>query len=340
MLGFIKKHMTWIRLVLSIALIAVLFFTLDRDEILEIGSRASIPMLLAAFAFAFGDRILMAYKWNILLRAKNIRVSTVSVTGIYLTSTFLGIFLPATVGADALRGFAISRRGHSGADVISSIVVERIVGLLALLVFVIIGFFLSVWLIGQEFLDNIWSVVGLVAFVLAFVGGLVVLSMNRKLIHGILSLVTRKKAGDTESRITRKINDIYDSYRDYQDRPGVLVTFLLLSFLENMFPILWTYFLAQAFGIDIPLPFYFVLVPIILVLVRIPISLDGFGVQEGGFVYILSLIGIVSSEAFLLGASSHLLAIISVLPGGVLYAFGGLSLRKEQKAAESKAVRT
>ena len=325
---------------MSIGLIVLLFVTLDSDEIVEIGSRASIPMLIAAALVAFGDRVLMAYKWNILLKAKGIDVSIVSITGIYVTSTFLGIFLPATVGADTVRGVAVARRGHSGSDVISSILVERIVGLVALLVFVIIGFFLSVWLIGQEFLDNIWSVVALVAFVLAFVGGLVFISLKRSLLRGAFLLVVNRKAGFREHKIVKKGAEIYESYRDYQGKPAALVAFLLLSFLENMFPIMWTYFLAQAFGIDIPFPFLFVLVPIILVLVRIPISLDGFGVQEGGFVYILSLIGIAGSEAFLLGASSHLLAIASVLPGGIIYAFGGLSLRDKNESVEKQTERT
>jgi hypothetical protein len=138
-------------------------------------------------------------------------------------------------------------------------------------------------------------------------------------------LLNRRAGKLLEHKFAKKLNEIYDSYRDYQGNLLALGLFLGLSLIENLFPLFWTYFLALAFQIEIPLLYFFILIPIVLVLVRLPISLDGFGIQEGTFVYFLGLVGIMRPEALLLGLASHLLGIISVLPGGLLYSIRGLN---------------
>jgi hypothetical protein len=59
--------------------------------------------------------------------------------------------------------------------------------------------------------------------------------------------------------------------------------------------------------------------------------LDGFGLQEGAFIYFLGLVGVAYSEAFLLGITSHILALCSLLPGGLLYGVGGLGIQNKRR---------
>ena len=136
-----KKKYFWIRLIVSGGLIAFLFYSVDFSTVATIVSQSNIAYIVIAILIALGDRVFMAYKWNILLRAKAIRISLVELTGTYLTTTFLGLFLPATVGGDALRAYAVSKDGHNASDVISSIIVERALGFIALFVFVLAGIF-------------------------------------------------------------------------------------------------------------------------------------------------------------------------------------------------------
>jgi uncharacterized membrane protein YbhN (UPF0104 family) len=44
------------------------------------------------------DRIFMAYKWLLLLRVKDKNISLPTVIRIYYIGTFIGFFLPTTVG--------------------------------------------------------------------------------------------------------------------------------------------------------------------------------------------------------------------------------------------------
>ena len=52
-----------------------------------------------------------------------------------------------------------------------------------------------------------------------------------------------------------------------------------------------------------------------MTLTKLPISLDGYGVREGLYVYLFALVGVSNSDAFVVGLVSHVIANLSLLPG-------------------------
>ncbi len=317
------KHLkTVVRVVLSAVLLGYLLSMVDLDQAEGLIRQGRPLYILAALGVALFDRWLMAYKWVILLRVKRIALTVRQATEVYWTSTFLGVFLPATVGGDALRFLAIWRRGFPSRDVIASIMVERLLGFVALFAFLALSIFLNLTLSPGLLPKTVWHPLRLIALGALALTGLFALTM-----HPRAARLFARGSARVHGRLgalLAKVRSFYQAYLGYKDHPVALSQFLALSLFENLLPLTWTYLLAQAFGIEIPFLYYFVLIPIVLVLVRLPISFDGFGVQEGAFVYLLSLVGTPASDAFFLGLTSHILALVSVLPGGILYALGGL----------------
>ncbi len=326
------KHLL-LRLLLSGGLIAFLFATADTGLVAQRLAGGQLLFLLVAYLVALLDRVLMAYKWGLLLRAKEIRIPLPELTATYLVATFLGLFLPATLGSDALRAYAVSRGGHQPSHVISSIIVERLAGLVALLLFALASILVSMWVLGQGFLANAWTLFAVMGVVLVALLAIFVVSLHEAVSRRLAAVVqSRLRPQAAPRRLLQKVHGVYGSYQSYRDKRAHLAAFLLLSLAENFLPVLWGYYLSLAFGIAVPLLYFFILTPIVLVLVRLPISLDGFGLQEGTFVYFLALVGVPPAEAFLLGLASHLLAIASLLPGAVLYWLNGLRLRSHAAA--------
>ena len=70
----------------------------------------------------------MTFKWTLLLRAQGYRLPLFQGVMIYCTSMVWGLALPTTVGADAIRAVMVTKRGFNGTDVVTSIVIERMVG--------------------------------------------------------------------------------------------------------------------------------------------------------------------------------------------------------------------
>ena len=330
-----KKIQWWLRLLLSSGLVVFLLYTVDVGETLAVLIHGQPIYLFLAFIIALGDRVLMAYKWTLLLKPKGIRLPMTSAIGTYWVSSFLGVFLPATVGSDALRVYAVVRGGYGTADVISSIVIERALGFIALFTFVLVSIILSIAVFGQHFFSGMWNLFGIFAALLMLCTAAVYLSLNTAVLRRLNTAVVRRGVHVEHHKFVAKARELYQSYAAYRHYKATLFTFLALSLIETLFPLFWTYFLALAFNIHVPLLYFFILVPITLVLVRLPISLDGFGIQEGAFVYFLGLIGVARSEAFSLGLGSHILAIVSLLPGGLLYSVCGLSMLSQKPGRES-----
>ena len=99
----------WLRIALSIALVVVLFtYVVDAREVVGIVQRFDAGYLLLAIVVVTLDRILMTFKWTLLLRAQGYRLPLLQGVTIYCTSMVWGMALPTTVGADAIRAVLVT----------------------------------------------------------------------------------------------------------------------------------------------------------------------------------------------------------------------------------------
>lgn len=314
-----------LRLFVSAVLGALLLYIVEIDSLFAVANRTQPEYLLLALIVALIDRVLMAYKWTVLLAAKRIQLRLVYALRLYLISTYIGLFLPATVGGDAFRIYAMAKNQFRVESVLASIVVERLLGFLAMFALVLISLIAAANISSAGIAEETSHVRWMAIFLFCATLVIIVASFNARLLqYATLRLGVLPGA----SRLLVKVNRFTDAYWSYREHKGVLLRFFLLSVLESGMPVLWTYLLALAFRIDVPILYFFVFVPIIVFLVRIPISIDGIGVQQGAYVYFFSLLGVSTADAFLLGVATHLVAFASVLPGGILYAISGLKVRE------------
>ena len=327
----------WLRIGVSSCLLAALLYATDFEQVAAVARRSDFGFLALAFLMAMADRVAMAYKWNVLLHVKHIRAPLHDVAGTYLISTFLGLFLPATVGGDMIRAMAFARRGHQADDVLSSILVERIWGAAALVVMTIGSIGLAYTFLDASVLKTArWAVEALGVFCAALAVPLL-LMVSPMLSRFVLSVLDWLGAYPSIRTLVGKCRDVYLSYQAYNASVMTLGWFFLLSIIENVFPVLLCYFVARALHVPVPLMYFLILIPVILLLGRLPISFDGVGIHEGLFVAFFTLVGISSADALLVGLVSHAIGIIVVLPGGVLYALGGANYLNPVKAERGPA---
>lgn len=117
-----------VQLALTILACGAIVYIVDWTKFVGSLSRAHFGMLALAYALFVADRVLMGYKWGLLLEVQGIRVPLWERWGIYSLATLASTFMPATVGADALRIGWLWRRGAPGWPVTASVVVERLIG--------------------------------------------------------------------------------------------------------------------------------------------------------------------------------------------------------------------
>ena len=102
---------------------------------------------------------------------------------------------------------------------------------------------------------------------------------------------------------------------------------LLVAFAFQVLRILQVVVGAWALGIDLPVQYYFVIMPTIILLTLLPISIAaGLGVREAAFVHLFGLVGMAGDAAFSLSLFVYVISFAAGLPGAWMYARSGLKL--------------
>ena len=255
----------------------------------------------------------MAYRWLTLLLAARSgsagrRLSTVM--RIFFVSTFVGTFLPASVGGDAVRAYGLSKEGVGGVDAVASVLMDRLLGVVSILIVAVAGAVLA-----RDLIDIRALFPALALLTLALRGG-----ACRRL---------------QPTRGGRGCSDCWRSCRA-DERPASgwsprfsgtptyhvpMANVLLCSIAVQVLRVLQTYCLGLALGLAVPLGVYFALVPIILLIVLMPITINGIGTTQAGFVWLFGRAGVASAPAFALSVLFLAIAVVGNLPGGLLYLY-------------------
>jgi len=306
-----KRYFYYIQFLISVVLMSFFIYSLDLKEKIHPLTAFGWLYLGIVALLANADRVVMAYKWNILLKAKDVVLSFFEVVRSYYIGTFWGLFLPASVGGDVVRGYQVATQTNRRKEIISSIIVERMLGVLATLVIGTAGAAVFVMTISP----NSWKLLLALAGMLSLFSILVALSFNAQFIRWPDRLLP-----GSMRRLKETFGRLYESYRSYLNYPSLLSRFLLWSVVEQCIPVLCAFCVSQALELRVSFWAFVTFVPIILALSRIPVGFDGFGVREGMYVYFFSSVGIASSEAFILGFASHVIGVLSILPAFYYFA--------------------
>ncbi len=136
------KQSLWNLLKLAIGLgLLVYLYTLLKDparlwqQIVE-----ADKWLLLAGAVCYSAAVALGgYKWGLLLNAAGIQVSLRRLLAYQWVAEFFNNFLPAQVGGDVMRGYALANDTHRTADVAASVLIDRFIGLMVFMVAAAIG---------------------------------------------------------------------------------------------------------------------------------------------------------------------------------------------------------
>lgn len=325
----------YIKIVISFLLIAGLFYISDTRAMAESLRRVKPGYLALALCMVFCNRVLMPVKWNLLLRASGIRLRHWTAIRIYTVASFTGLFLPPTVGADGVRSYYLRKAGIRLSDALASIFIERVFGLLILLVFTLAGFFLLTEELRDGAIDVATFTFVLIAIAVTSLAAVFISFMP------VTRRAAERFAGKLQntrfSPLARGAGEFIRAYQEYRGRKTILIVFCALTALELTLVILRSHVVAFALGVELPLAVFFGFLPLVTLLNRMPISFDGFGINEAMFVYFLRLFGVTAGAGFLIGLLNHLIFIIGVLPGAIFYVYWDRH-RDEPVPTESQAV--
>lgn len=280
-------------------------------------------VLLALVALALAT----AWRWRWLVLALGVPLSAADAVRYTLYGVFFNLFVPGSTGGDVVKAWYAARRTGRATKAVVSVLVDRVVGLFALVLFAA-----AVLWLGPDrpgFATPRLLVGGVLAA--AAVAGVLVLSRRVRRALGLSALLRRLP-------FQRVLGEADAAVRLYRGHPGSLALGLVVSLGNHAGTALCAYALARALGLsEVGVGDALALVPVVSLLSAIPLLPGGWGVGELAFAYFFSPLGVAPSEAVALSVVFRLAILASGLPGAVLWLLSRETASRATIAAEMEA---
>lgn len=330
-----QKLMTAFKVVISLGLMAYLLYRFlsdphDRSVLLAYLTTADYLYLILALVLFMVAVVTNGIKWYILLRAQGIPVPLRPLVNYTFVGFFFNNFLPANVGGDVMRGFGLARYTERSAEAAVSVVVDRIIGLMAFMFTAVVAALVAVYIVPDETLAaNLVQVeiVAVVGMAVILVGFAMMLS------HRLRQLVGRLFTWKLLAPLAPLYERISGAFGAYRYRYGALLAAFCVGVGTVILTGLIDIAIVAGLGGDLPAIYIFLLNPIIAVTLIAPISIGGLGTGSMLYVYFYGLVGVPETLSFALSLFKQAIIYLGSLPGGWLW----WNMRQRQPASVQQA---
>lgn len=338
----LKDHLlNLVKIAVGLALLLFLYSRLQDPQRLWqqvlTAHKGSLAAALLVYALAVA---ISGLKWGILLNAIAIHVSPRRLLAYQWVAEFFNNFLPAQVGGDVMRGYALASDTHRRADAAASVLIDRFMGLFVfMLSAAIAASAMLLWgrpngahFSGDELVAMRVIALGSVAVALLLIGVLTAM-LSRRLKRLAERLLALLPLSEKTMPIWQKLSQAFNAYRY---RYGTLLLSALGSLLIVAITSVQIWLIAAALQPG-RLSFLDVLVinPIIvLLLVAVPLSPGGLGVRQGAFSIMFFLIGADGDFGYGVGLVQQVIVYLVSLPGLILWIRG----RRRAEPTETPAL--
>jgi glycosyltransferase 2 family protein len=321
----------WARLAWHGAVLGLIVFAawkfIDLDEFSSALAGLHWAWLAALLGIATADRFLMAGKWLQLLRHVNSAATFPAVLSAYYQVAFVQRVVPSSLTGDVLRAMLISRRFHGTSGVLASMVVEKLMAMVASAFVALSG--LAVALFHQLDSEH-WWLLALIPVMLAVLLAGLALSHHRPLAARVLRLVP--------ARTRPSLERVYELYASFSAAPGLLSLHFFYCVVEQVLTVLLWLFAAIAIGVDASPVTLFAALSVAHCLRKYAIILEGWLFGEFTLVLIVALFGVPQSEALAFSLLAHVCGTVATLPGAVLFSRSAVRLADLKRYARRSPV--
>jgi uncharacterized membrane protein YbhN (UPF0104 family) len=248
--------------------------------------------------------VLRSLRWQVMLRDFEINTSLGQLLAIYTIGIFFDNLLPTGIGGDIVRALELRRESQRGAQAVSSVLANRLVG-----IFTMSSLGLVALLTNPGIFPAIvtWSVGG---FAVAIVIGVWLVRRD------MLTWLSERLPFARPVTDHPKLRDLHATATAYSG--GTLLCAVLISVLFTLSLVITQYTIARAIGVELGVKYFAVAAPVIGAVTMLPISFNGLGVREGVYQFLFSSVGVASSAAVAMSLAFYGLRLFVGFLGGAL----------------------
>ena len=298
-----------IKLLVSAGLLGYFLSRVDMGRVLQTFASAQFSYIALALGVYLVAQGISALRWTALARPLGIETPFKNLIQYYLIGMFFNLFAPSTVGGDVTRVYYLVQddearakgRAVTAVHATMSVLMDRAIGMVVL-----------VWL----------GALGLLLFPYYAVpqtarSATLLLALGL-LIGVLLTPLFRRLLPKDGHQLVVKLRLAMRSYRTHW---GALAAAAALSLLVHLIQAWMHTVMGRALDLELPFSFCIIVYPLVGTFAAIPISLNGLGLREGGYIFLLAAIGIGTEKGIAFGMLLFLIIVVDSLIGGLIFLF-------------------
>lgn len=335
--GHKRRWLTWlVRVAVAMLLLSLLFARIDVKGVLAALRDIDITLWSLAVFLSFVFRSVLSYQMSLGLPAVGMDATVRQLLKITLIAGFYALVLPgALLAGGAASWYKLSRYGDNAMESAALVVYFRIINTLTLLGVGLVAICLD----SRSWTEALWWPAFGIFMACLFLFLPFISWPAARLVAGVTEFVLR--SWRLPVWLQRKVREGRNAIVHFQvlNTPQVLQVFAL-SMVANAVAVFAWYLLAEAIGIQLPLPVVAWLSSLLWIIQMIPISIGGLGLREVSLVAVLHVYGIAEAQAVSYSLAIFSLMVVSGLVGGILELQDILfSARKTEGASADGTIR-
>ena len=297
------------RIGLALGLLTILFSRVGWHDVVEAFASLAwwwIPVLISIRILAL---FVQSQRWRLFLADQRIRPSGARLFRSYWIARFFNNFLPGQLGGDAYRVLYGLDPGVSRTQIASSVVAERIAGLIGLMSIAAAGGWAGYQLMRASGL----GLLPMAATAMAI--GLLVIAIRPTLATSLAGLARALPV----SRVSHLLAHLASALLAHVGQRATLVAGIVLSAIFYALLAFESFLALRAFGVEIDPASVLVVAPTIALIMSMPITINGWGTAEVASVFLYTQFGVAETDALSMALLTRLNFLLMGGMGGLLY---------------------
>lgn len=276
----------------GIAILALILYNLGIGKILEVLIGINPVLFAAALLLGLSTILLKGFKYKMVVKAHNKKISLLDSTKYFTIGFFLGLVTPGRIGEIA-RALYANQKINSLGKSISTVVFDRAIDLAILIA---MGFIAALFFSLSLQIEVIspWL---LVLIAVCFCTILFLISRKniaRVFLKPIFKAIVPDKF---KQKAKTGFDEFYHSLSEAKENRKWLAAAVAVGIITWMVTVLVMFLYLLSLNLSVPLYFVFLLLPLLTLVDLLPISFSGLGTREVACIFLLAFYGIGAAEA-------------------------------------------
>jgi hypothetical protein len=300
--------------ILKLLITAVIFYYLfkfiDFYSLVAVLAKSHGGDIAIALLLQLGSTYLAAYRWRAISKLLVFNEPLSFYVRSYFKGSFFNQILPSSIGGDAVRVIDLTACGYDKKEAFYGVFVDRVVGLVGLLVLNLFSTIIFFGTFAQNF--------SLLIIFISFSG---ILGFSSLFFLNRLTFLKNYKFLNLFHRLANRLNELYGD-------KTVLLKHIFISVIVHLLTVMAIFSIAMSIDVRLDFQTFLIAIPPVFLLMIVPLSLAGWGIREGAMVGILMLVYEDKTKILAISILYGILLILSALPGSFFWIKGVKKIKK------------